>query len=180
LEVIGRFVQHILPPGFHRVRSFGWLHPARRVRLNRVDVEAQLQPVRCCLVPQQRRISPPGRLLRGPLPTKPSHPGPSPQPSTSRPWSFCFVAQSPNHPKADTFCNGSRGSTALCNFANRFDEFLPRTRVLNRRAGPHRALSLLGAVLGENRLCRKRIAQERDDESILRAVGGLFTGYDAR
>jgi len=36
LELIRRFVQHILPPGFHRVRRFGWLHPARRVPLNRV------------------------------------------------------------------------------------------------------------------------------------------------
>ncbi|MGB9620484.1 MAG: transposase, partial [Armatimonadota bacterium] len=36
LELIRRFLQHILPAGFHRVRRFGWLHPARRVQLNRV------------------------------------------------------------------------------------------------------------------------------------------------
>lgn len=36
LELIRRFLQHILPAGFHRVRRFGWLRPARRVQLNRV------------------------------------------------------------------------------------------------------------------------------------------------
>jgi hypothetical protein len=35
-ELIRRFLQHILPHGFHRVRRFGWLHPAARKRLNRV------------------------------------------------------------------------------------------------------------------------------------------------
>jgi len=35
-ELIRRFLQHILPSGFHRVRLFGWLHPAGRNNLNRV------------------------------------------------------------------------------------------------------------------------------------------------
>jgi hypothetical protein len=35
-EFIRRFLQHILPAGFHRVRRFGWLHPAGRKNLNRV------------------------------------------------------------------------------------------------------------------------------------------------
>ena len=36
LEFMGRFMQHILPRGFARVRTFGWLHPAAKVRANRV------------------------------------------------------------------------------------------------------------------------------------------------
>ena len=36
LEWLRRFLQHILPQGFARVRTFGWLHPAAKVRANRV------------------------------------------------------------------------------------------------------------------------------------------------
>lgn len=36
LEWMRRLLQHILPRGFARVRTFGWLHPAARVRRNRV------------------------------------------------------------------------------------------------------------------------------------------------
>jgi len=36
LEFLRRFLQHILPRGFARVRTFGWLHPAAKVRGNRV------------------------------------------------------------------------------------------------------------------------------------------------
>jgi hypothetical protein len=35
-ELIRRFLQHVLPSGLHRVRRFGWLHPAARAKLNRV------------------------------------------------------------------------------------------------------------------------------------------------
>jgi Putative transposase/Transposase zinc-binding domain len=35
-ELIRRFLQHVLPAGFHRVRLFGWFHPAGRLKLNRV------------------------------------------------------------------------------------------------------------------------------------------------
>jgi hypothetical protein len=35
-EWLRRFLQHILPPHFARVRTFGWLHPAAKVRGNRV------------------------------------------------------------------------------------------------------------------------------------------------
>ena len=35
-EFIRRFLQHVLPPNFHRVRRFGWLHPAGRAKLKRV------------------------------------------------------------------------------------------------------------------------------------------------
>lgn len=35
-EFIRRFLQHVLPAGFHRVRRFGWLHPGGRQNFNRV------------------------------------------------------------------------------------------------------------------------------------------------
>ncbi len=36
LDFLSRFLQHVLPRGFARVRTFGWLHPAAKVRANRV------------------------------------------------------------------------------------------------------------------------------------------------
>ena len=36
LEFMARFLQHILPRSYARVRTFGWLHPAAKVRGNRV------------------------------------------------------------------------------------------------------------------------------------------------
>jgi hypothetical protein len=36
LEWMARLLQHILPRSFARVRTFGWLHPAAKVRANRV------------------------------------------------------------------------------------------------------------------------------------------------
>lgn len=35
-ELIRRFLQHVLPAHFHRVRLLGWLHPSGRTKLNRV------------------------------------------------------------------------------------------------------------------------------------------------
>jgi hypothetical protein len=45
LEFIRRFLQHVLPSGFHRVRQFGWLHPGGRKNLNRVRALLQQAPV---------------------------------------------------------------------------------------------------------------------------------------
>jgi hypothetical protein len=36
MDFMGRFLQHTLPVGFARVRTFGWLHPAAKARSNRV------------------------------------------------------------------------------------------------------------------------------------------------
>ena len=36
LEFIRRFLQHVLPKGLHRVRTFGWLSPAARKRFERI------------------------------------------------------------------------------------------------------------------------------------------------
>jgi hypothetical protein len=44
LDFMARFLQHILPRGFARVRTFGWLHPAAKRRANRVRALLRLQP----------------------------------------------------------------------------------------------------------------------------------------
>jgi hypothetical protein len=43
-ELISRFLQHVLPRGYCRVRFFGWLHPAAKVRANRVRALLQQKP----------------------------------------------------------------------------------------------------------------------------------------
>lgn len=45
LEFMRRLLQHILPPHFARVRTFGWLHPAAKVRLNRVRALLRQSPL---------------------------------------------------------------------------------------------------------------------------------------
>ena len=45
LEFLRRFLQHILPRGFARVRTFGWFHPAAKVRANRVRALLRQPPV---------------------------------------------------------------------------------------------------------------------------------------
>ena len=45
LDFMARFLQHILPRSFARVRTFGWLHPAAKVRLNRVRALLRQQPL---------------------------------------------------------------------------------------------------------------------------------------
>jgi hypothetical protein len=44
-ELIRRFLQHVLPKSFCRVRLFGWLHPAAKIRGNRVRALLQQAPV---------------------------------------------------------------------------------------------------------------------------------------
>jgi hypothetical protein len=51
-ELIRRFLQHVLPKGFCRVRLFGWLHPAAKIRGNRVRALLQ-QPA--LLTTQERQ-----------------------------------------------------------------------------------------------------------------------------
>ena len=65
-ELIRRFLQHVLPRGFHRVRRFGWLHPAARTQLNRVRALLDQAPV---LTDAERaRWQPPGTDLEPPEP----------------------------------------------------------------------------------------------------------------
>ncbi|HEX7597793.1 MAG TPA: transposase [Polyangia bacterium] len=44
-EFLRRFLQHVLPAGFHRVRRFGWLHPGGRAKLKRVRALLHLPPL---------------------------------------------------------------------------------------------------------------------------------------
>jgi len=72
LDFMARFLQHILPRGFARVRTFGWLHPAAKVRANRVRALLRQQPL---LTPaQQQAWNPP--------PDPPEQIPPLSQPST--------------------------------------------------------------------------------------------------
>jgi hypothetical protein len=43
-QLISRFLQHVLPRGYCRVRFFGWLHPAAKGRANRVRALLQQKP----------------------------------------------------------------------------------------------------------------------------------------
>jgi hypothetical protein len=45
MEFMRRFLQHTLPRHFARVRTFGWLHPAAKVRANRVRALLRQTPV---------------------------------------------------------------------------------------------------------------------------------------
>ncbi len=52
IELVRRFLQHVLPKGFCRVRLFGWLHPAGKIRGNRVRALLKEAPI---LSPQERQ-----------------------------------------------------------------------------------------------------------------------------
>jgi hypothetical protein len=68
---MSRFLQHVLPSGFARVRTFGWLHPAAKVRANRVRALLGENPV---LTPaEQAAWQPP---LASPLEPAPEEPPP--------------------------------------------------------------------------------------------------------
>jgi hypothetical protein len=44
-EFLRRFLQHVLPSSFHRVRRFGWLHPGGRAKLKRVRALLKMSPL---------------------------------------------------------------------------------------------------------------------------------------
>jgi hypothetical protein len=68
---MSRFLQHVLPSGFARVRTFGWLHPAAKVRANRVRALLGENPV---LTPaEQAAWQPP---MASPLEPAPEEPPP--------------------------------------------------------------------------------------------------------
>jgi hypothetical protein len=58
LDWMSRFLQHILPSGFARVRTFGWLHPAAKVRGNRVRALLRQKPL--LSTAEQQAWDPPG------------------------------------------------------------------------------------------------------------------------
>ena len=51
-QLISRFLQHVLPRGYCRVRLFGWLHPAAKLRANRVRALLKQRPI---LSPAEQR-----------------------------------------------------------------------------------------------------------------------------
>jgi hypothetical protein len=65
-QLISRFLQHVLPPHFCRVRLFGWLHPAAKVRANRVRA---LLGEKALLTPEELRTwqPPPDQKGQPPL-----------------------------------------------------------------------------------------------------------------
>jgi hypothetical protein len=69
-EFLRRFLQHVLPTGFQRVRHFGWLSPAARKRWQRIHALLDWQPAAPpttqaapCWAPQCPRCHKPMRLL---------------------------------------------------------------------------------------------------------------------
>ena len=65
-EFLRRFLQHVLPRGFQRVRSYGWLAPAAKAKWQRI--EALLDWQRPAPPPVQ---SPPAPTLVGGVTTPP-------------------------------------------------------------------------------------------------------------
>jgi len=76
-KFLRRFLQHVLPKGFQRVRHFGWLSPAAQKRRQRIhallDCQPAVPPEAAAVpswVPQCPRCQKPMRLL-GTLPRSP-------------------------------------------------------------------------------------------------------------
>jgi len=68
LDFMSRFLQHVLPCGFARVRTFGWLHPAAKVRANRVRALLRQKPV---LTPAEEQTWKPPAAAAQPQTPKP-------------------------------------------------------------------------------------------------------------
>jgi len=75
-ELRRRFLQHILPSGYHRVRLFGWFHPASRQKLNRVRGLLKQSPL---LTPAERDQWHPDEEIFEPVPSAQKNPVPPPQ-----------------------------------------------------------------------------------------------------
>ena len=67
LEFIRRFLQHVLPTNFHRIRRFGWLHPGGRARFKRVQALLGGPPL-LSTAEQATWQVPPAGLLTHPVP----------------------------------------------------------------------------------------------------------------
>ena len=67
LEFLRRFLQHVLPKGFQRIRHFGWLAPAAKARWERIlallDYTPTVPALTISLVPLCPRCQKPMRLL---------------------------------------------------------------------------------------------------------------------
>lgn len=69
-EFIRRFLQHVLPANFHRVRRFGWLHPGGRAKLNRVRALLKVPPLLSAAEQKVWQV-PAAGLLTGSVPVSP-------------------------------------------------------------------------------------------------------------
>ncbi|MBI4662108.1 MAG: transposase [Verrucomicrobia bacterium] len=76
-ELIRRFLQHILPESYCRLRCFGWFHPAAKVRANRVRALLRLAPLLSLAQKQTWKI-PEGLLPLAPEPVPQPPPVPAP------------------------------------------------------------------------------------------------------
>jgi hypothetical protein len=84
-ELIRRFLQHVLPAGYHRVRRFGWLHPAAKARRQRVELLLRQQEI----APADTALDPPLDAIEEealPEPAEPGDPAP-PVPSARKTFS---------------------------------------------------------------------------------------------
>src|SRR5687767_5827086 len=52
MEFIRRFLQHVLPKGFQRVRYYGWLGPAAKTRWQRILALLDFTPPPLILLPR--------------------------------------------------------------------------------------------------------------------------------
>lgn len=68
-EFMRRFLQHVLPRGFHKVRYFGLWHPAQRHNAARVRQMLQLQASPKIDPPQDRTAPPLGQPSAEPAPS---------------------------------------------------------------------------------------------------------------
>jgi hypothetical protein len=78
-ELVRRFLQHVLPSGYHRVRLFGWFHPAACPKLNRVRALLNQNPL---LTQPERDTWQPGEEVC--QPAEPAHNKPAPPPHCPR------------------------------------------------------------------------------------------------
>jgi hypothetical protein len=75
-ELLRRFLQHVLPRGFHRVRRFGWWHPGGRAKLKRVRALLRQAPV--LTAAEQAAWQPPADDVAEPADPQPATRNPQP------------------------------------------------------------------------------------------------------
>ncbi len=80
-ELLRRYLQHVLPKGFTRVRLFGWFHPAARKKLNKVRALLDQGPV---LTAQERQVWLEQTQIEQAAEAATDDPSPTPQPLCPR------------------------------------------------------------------------------------------------
>jgi hypothetical protein len=75
-EFIRRFLQHVLPANFHRVRRFGWLHPAGRAKFKRVRALLKTPPLLSAAEQATWQVPPQAPTINSTAAPKAQHPKP--------------------------------------------------------------------------------------------------------